>query len=95
MGSSLVDNFHVYKCVWTPDKIDFYMDNVLKNTALKTSDNSGDFPYLPLQIKLSQQVPNLPCWSPICPQTSYFDYVKIKKILSCSPNNLPNSNMHN
>lgn len=49
MGSSMDDNYHVYKCVWTPDKIDFYMDNVLKNTVLKSS-YPVEFPYLPLQV---------------------------------------------
>lgn len=83
------NNFHVYKCVWTPDKIDFYMDNVLKNTLLKAS-YPDKFPFLPLQVKLSQQVPTLPCWNIISPQTSYFDYVKVKEFflapqIACSP----------
>lgn len=55
MGSSMDDNFHVYKCVWTPDKIDFYMDNVLKNTVL-VSVNPQYFPFRPLHVILSQQV---------------------------------------
>jgi beta-glucanase (GH16 family) len=78
MGSSMDDNFHVYKCVWTPDKVDFYMDNVLKSTALKVS-SPFDFPYLPLHVTLSQQVPPLPCGYITCPQTSSFDYVRVKQ----------------
>lgn len=78
MGSSMDNNFHVYKCVWTPDKIDFYMDNVLKNTLLKAS-YPIEFPYLAMQAKLSQQVPTLPCSYITCPQTSSFDYVKAKQ----------------
>lgn len=78
MGSSLDNNFHIYKCVWTPDKIDFYMDNILKNTLLKAS-YPVEFPYLAMQVKLSQQVPTLPCGYITCPQTSNFDYVKVKQ----------------
>lgn len=78
MGSSMDDNFHVYKCVWTPDKIDFYMDNVLKNTVL-VSVNPQYFPFRPLHVILSQQVACLDCATPTAPQTSSFDYVKVKK----------------
>ena len=73
------NNFHVYKCVWTPEKIDFYMDNVLKSTALKASYNPDYFPYLPLSVKLSQQVNCLNCGTIVAPQTSSFDYVKVKQ----------------
>jgi len=79
MASSMDNNFHVYKCVWTPEKIDFYMDNVLKSTALKASYNPDYFPYLPLSVKLSQQVNCLNCGTIVAPQTSSFDYVKVKQ----------------
>ncbi len=78
MSSSMDNNFHVYKCIWTPDKIDFYMDNQLKST-LQESAYQQFFPFHRLNVKLSQQVADLPCRYIQCPQTSYFDYVKIKQ----------------
>jgi len=79
MGSSMDDNFHVYKCIWTPDKIAFYKDNVLKN-IISYSDNPQYFPRnYKMVVKLSQQVACLDCATPTAPQTSSFDYVKVRK----------------
>lgn len=79
MASSMDDSFHVYKCIWTPDKIDFYMDNVLKFTIPYSYDPQHFPRNYPMRVKLSQQVACLDCAIPTAPQTSSFDYIKVKQ----------------
>jgi len=73
-----------YKCVWTPDKISYYINGDLRHEV----DNTGQewYPNLFLQIKLSQQIinPVKNNFNPITfmnvPQTSYFDKVVVKEL---------------
>ena len=70
------NNFHHFKCVWSPDKIDYYVDGVLTHQVL----NSGQewYPNLFLNIILSQQVLD-PLGAVVVPQTTFFDYVRVKQ----------------
>lgn len=81
---------HTFKLVWTPSKIEFWVDNTLKKTVL----NTGQFwyPSLRQHLKLSQQITKYgiripgtdeiinPSTDPIVtPQTSSFDWVKVRE----------------
>jgi len=75
-GMSFDDNFHIFKCVWTPYNIDYYVDGIRTHQVF----NSGQewYPNLFLYPILSQQILD-PIGAPIAPQTSYFDYVRVKQ----------------
>ena len=69
---------NIYKCIWTPEKIEFYVDNVKKVTY----ENNGEdwFPYQAVRVIVSQQILQPKSGgSVVAPQTSYFDYVHVKK----------------
>ena len=73
---------NVFKCIWTPEKIDFYVDDVKKVTYY---NNGTDwYPANPVSVILSQQITQpftilgQPT-NPVYPQTSYFDYVKVRQ----------------
>lgn len=71
---------NTYKCIWTPDKIEFYVDNVWKKTF--TNNGQDWFPHQPVSVILSQQIciPNgYPAYVPFTPQTSYFEWVKVQQ----------------
>jgi|GEM_PF-5354324 len=79
---SLSNEYSVYKLIWTPDKIQYFIDDNLVHEVV--DQNYEWFPYLPLRLILSQQV--LQGYSalgqevnPIAPQTSMYDYVKVKQ----------------
>ena len=76
------ESYATYKCIWTPFKIEYYINDNLKHTVNNTGQDW--YPSLYLNLKLSQQV----CQptnilgqeiSPVAPQTSYFDYVKVRE----------------
>ena len=73
---------NIFKSIWTPEKIDFFVNNVKKVTFY---NNGQDwYPYQAVGVILSQQITQPFNYigqeiNPICPQTSYFDYVNIKK----------------
>ena len=87
-GMSFDNNFHLFKCVWTPDKIDYYVDGVQTHQVV----NSGQewFPNLHLELRLSQQILD-PIGAVITPQTSYFDYVRVKQFFLAPVITSPNS----
>lgn len=70
------DGFYLFKCIWTPDKITYYINGVETHEVI----NSGQewFPKIPLEVRLSQQILD-PINDPIVPQTSYFNYIDIKQ----------------
>lgn len=79
---SMTDVYSTYKCVWTPDKIEYFINDNLMHEVI--NQDYEWFPSLPLRLILSQQVTrpyNLLGQeiTPITPQTSYFDYVRVKK----------------
>jgi beta-glucanase (GH16 family) len=76
------EQYETYKCIWTPSKIEYYVNDDLRHTI----NNTGQewYPSLNLGVILSQQV----CTpfneigqqiNPVAPQTSYFDYVRVKQ----------------
>ncbi len=81
---------YTFKCIWTPSKIEFWVDNTLK----KTVTNTGQFwyPSLKQHVVLSQQVTRYGIRIPgtdeiinpstneiVIPQTSSFDWVKVRE----------------
>ncbi len=84
---------NTYKCIWTPEKVDFYVDNVKKKTY--TNNGSDWFPYQAVHVIVSQQILQPSTISgqilnPVCPQTTYFDWVKVKSFflapeITCPP----------
>ncbi len=75
-GMSFDNNFHLFKCIWTPEKIEYYVDGSFTHSVI----NSGQewFPSLFLSCILSQQIVD-PLGAVVVSQTSYFDYVHIKQ----------------
>jgi len=86
--------YYDYKCVWTPDKISYYINGDLIHEVVNTGQEW--YPNLPLQVKLSQQIinPDKPNKTPIklmnVPQTSYFDKVVVKKLFPSPSITCPN-----
>jgi len=72
---------HTFKCVWTPSKIEFWVDNI----KLKEVNYNGQywFPKLDTPIILSQQITrynrNSPRYRISTPQTSLFHWVKVRE----------------
>ncbi|HEY3373265.1 MAG TPA: family 16 glycosylhydrolase [Prolixibacteraceae bacterium] len=70
-----------YKCVWTPQRIQYFINDKLKHEVI----NQGYdwFPSVPLNLILSQQVTQGYDMAreikPVTPQTSYFDWVKVRQ----------------
>lgn len=71
------NNFHIFKCIWTIDSIKYYVDGVRTHFVNNTGQNW--FPQYPQRIILSQQIIKPKTNSVVAPQTSYFDYVKVKQ----------------
>jgi beta-glucanase (GH16 family) len=74
------ENTFTFKCVWSPNKIEFWVDNELKHTTYQI-DHPSDYPDMKMHIRLSQQL--WPYKNKIdnidVPQTSYFNWVKVKE----------------
>ncbi len=53
-GMNFDNNFHLFKCIWSPDNISYYVDGVLTHQVF----NSGQewYPNLYLSVILSEQV---------------------------------------
>jgi len=73
------ENTYTFKCVWSPNKVEFWIDNDLKHTTYKI-DHPNDYPDLKMHIMLSQQL-----WpyqnsisAMVLPQKSDFNWVKVK-----------------
>lgn len=86
------NSYHIFKCVWTPNKISYYVDGVLKHEVLNTNQicaetNQKWFPEFAMRLVLSQQITQ-PYnvlgqeINPIYPQTSFFDWVKVKRFFA-------------
>lgn len=75
-GMNFDNNYHLFKCIWTPDKISYYIDGVQTYQVI----NNGHewFPSRALEVRLSQQIID-PLGAPVVPQASYFDYVRVKQ----------------
>jgi hypothetical protein len=73
---------HNFKAVWTPAKIEFWVDNIL----LKVVENTGQYwyPQLPQHVVLSQQIVRFGrlfsrSESIVTPQTSFFHTVRVRE----------------
>lgn len=88
---SRTKRYYTFKCVWTPEKIQFYIDDKLKHEVI----NKGYywFPSLPLHIYLSQQV--LQAYDPFgeirpkAPQRSLFSWVRVKQFFLAPEISIP------
>ncbi len=74
------DNFHTFKCVWSPEKITYFVDDFPTYQVINTGQDW--YPSRFLHIFLSQQVVSPDQGSPVVPQTTKFDYVRVKKFFS-------------
>ncbi|MCF6333949.1 MAG: family 16 glycosylhydrolase [Draconibacterium sp.] len=80
----LNDIYYDYKCIWTPNKISYYINDNLMHEVI----NSGQewYPELYLQVILSQQIitaSNISGqFTVVTPQTSYFEKVSVKRFFA-------------
>lgn len=76
--------YYDYKCIWTPSKISYYINNSLMHEVQNTGQEW--YPELYLRMILSQQIitaSNISGqFTVITPQTSYFDKVSVKRFFS-------------
>ncbi len=68
-------NYDTFKCVWSPEKVCYYVNGNLLETVWK--DGGDWYPKDSIRVILSQQVTSTS--DIVAPQTSYFDYVKVKQ----------------
>lgn len=91
---AMYDSYNTYKCIWTPNKIQYFINDILKHEVV--NQNYEWFPSLPLKLILSQQVLQPytiigQMISPVTPQTSYFDYVRVKEFFLAPEITISNS----
>lgn len=78
---SRLQKYYTFKCIWTPEKIQYFIDNELQHEVI--NNNYEWFPKIPLSLILSQQV--LQAYDvygeikPKTPQTSRFEWVNVKE----------------
>ena len=84
--------YETYKCIWTPERIQYFINDKLKHEVI--NHDYEWFPSIPLNLILSQQVTQ--CYDlldkidPITPQTSYFDWVKVREFFLAPEITCPN-----
>ncbi|MFW6290397.1 MAG: glycoside hydrolase family 16 protein [Mariniphaga sp.] len=88
---------HTYKAVWTPEKIEFWVDDRL----LKAVHNTGQYwyPYLRQHLKLSQQMVRFGVLFPgkkriKTPQSSWFHRVKVREFFLAPEIHCPDNIWH-
>ncbi|MFW6310581.1 MAG: glycoside hydrolase family 16 protein, partial [Prolixibacteraceae bacterium] len=88
---------HTFKAVWTPEKIEFWVDDRL----LTTVNNTGQhwFPHLRQHVILSQQVVRTGTLFPgknriTTPQTSWFHWVKVREFFLAPEIHCPDNIWH-
>lgn len=90
---SRMPKYSTYKCVWTPAKIQYYIDDKLMHEVI--NNNYEWFPSLPLNLILSQQVTESFDLAneikPVTPQTTYFDWVKVRQFFLAPEITCPDS----
>lgn len=84
-------SYSTYKCIWTPDKIQFFINDKLMHEVI--NHNYEWFPSFPLTLVLSQQVTQGEdaegIITPVTPQTSKFDWVKVRQFFLAPQINCP------
>lgn len=85
--------FYTFKCVWTPARIQYFINDKLMHEVI--NEDYEWFPSIPLNLILSQQVTQgydmLNEIKPITPQTSYFDWVKVSQFFLAPEINCPDT----
>ncbi len=88
---------HTFKAVWTPEKIEFWVDD----RFLKAVNNTGQYwyPYLRQHLKLSQQLVRFGVLFPgkgriETPQTSWFHWVKVREFFLAPEIHCPQNIWH-
>lgn len=82
-GTTWLGSYHIYKCIWTPYYIRYYVDDTLVREVLNTGGlcpecNQEWFPEYPLHVFLYQSlITDVPLYITV-PQTTYIDYVSVK-----------------
>ncbi len=78
-GPNFTAGFHTYSCDWHPDRIEFYVDGVLRDT------NFNGIPQVPMYIILNTAVggfwPGYPNAATVFPQRFVVDYVRAYRTL--------------
>ena len=89
------NGYNIYKCVWNPDKIEYYINDILKYEVV--NQEYDWWPEHKLGVVLSQQVmrtevhaPPYDFLNPITPQTSCFDWVKVREFFLAPEITCPN-----
>jgi beta-glucanase (GH16 family) len=84
--------YSTYKCIWTPEKIQYFINDQLMHEVI--NHNYEWFPSIPLTLILSQQVTQgfdlLNEIKQVTPQTSYFDWVKVRQFFQAPEISIPN-----
>lgn len=85
--------YSIYKCVWTPERIQYFVNNKLMHEVI--NQNYEWFPSIPLNLILSQQVTQGYDMAnevkPVTPQTTYFDWVKVRQFFLAPEITCPDS----
>ncbi len=73
---------HTFKCIWNPEKIEYWMDERKLHEVI--NDGQNWYPKLPRHVILSQQLVRFGWLDPRMdrietPQTSYFHWVKVRE----------------
>ena len=79
---------HTYKCIYMPDKVEFYIDSVLKHSVTKDENNAYWFPDMQHHIILSHQLwrynTTAPYFGIETPQTTKISLGKCQNIFPCT-----------
>jgi len=85
--------YSTYKCAWTPEKIQYFINDKLMHEVI--NKDYEWFPSLPLNLVLSQQVTQgydlATEIKPVTPQTTYFDWVKVRQFFLAPEITCPDS----
>ena len=88
----LNDIYYNYKCIWTPNKISYFINNSLMHEVQNTGQEW--YPSLHLDLVLSQQIITASNISGqftiVTPQTTYFDSVRVKRFFATPVITCPN-----
>lgn len=88
---SRTKRYYTFKCIWTPEKIQYYIDNELMHEVI--NKNYDWFPSFPLNLILSQQVmqayDEFGEIKPKAPQRSLFSWVKVKQFFLAPEISIP------
>ncbi len=87
--------YHTYKCIWTPSFLRYYLDDNLIHEALNTGSSCPDcsqewFPEYQLHLSFYQILNTDVLLYIEIPQTTYIDYVSVKRFFATPEISCPN-----